>query len=1327
MRMSIDWLGPESIGDLRTVLGYLNYSSGTPDPEFLRSLNRLYGHVADQTHEPPRGTMLLELLQSGADKVRGTSEAFASTEQAEAVIRLVFEDVLPGYSKFHAQLLPHQTDEDLCQPFFLGRAFEAVLSEGEPWDDTQRIERGAIRRLNDYVGYRPVATLENAPKHEPYLHERVRPIPLYVGNVGVACGKYAELIQGALDVLNETPTYLLRNACFDPDKLDELALDPRACDFDHPVNRRPNYHFGTWDPDTLDDASYYRRFVLQGVTLDGLLDRVERSEPSQRERRLFEASAVLAGTMLMGSGVSGDRPDAHDSEMSLGTLMPVIAEYRDRFYEDLLTRAPVAWRIRLQEEAEQLHQPFGGVRLDLNQYLATQRADQLIRVHLARLFALIGYPDAAHQQAEAVAVVSARIRCAIDCRITLAHQAIDRGDLGASADYLPEIEDLLHEGIDCGAFVDPWNILGFGAQFSLFPAIENTVQDHRVDDLIDLLNDIFNLYARLEKEAAAAGDGQLQAKLSDHLSKLAEWWDQFASTEVSGIEGFSGESAWESTMLVASALRAWYEAGTAAGDIRFWSQHVERFQTPKAYALVVDALLEQRDPVASMALLMRWLSEAEQVPLSEGSYSFHALAIGWMHDLWELAGEEAELAPIRPTLRRKHGPSVDPEQRWPLTRKFLDFFEANADIYWGVPSLEIEGAEAEEPPEPPEKRPTGTDELFTAAYENFTYRDSTDDGTDSELGENRSGPQFNEDEDFELALESDRLSDRLAFHVTLAKLWKFGAMHGGNSAEVYEARRQWLAQALSNWEQLLHLLEEVDRYRVPTPRGTTEALLEYDRRRGMKEVLLDRIIWTCVEIADAVQLLQANLDDPASLCELADWEEPVATIFHAIFREDRATIQETWPRLLAALAEEPLLYVPTSRGGDPLRIVASRCLQQIIARLLEYVPRLGLLTETFLLLETIHRMEQDHPVGAGAITEFDRLFEIGLKGIVEAFVFSSEDWKVHDAPGESVDRRRDLALVECVEQAIEELLRCWLGHSRGIRISVLESLADSAAWEGVKAFIERYGADLFTQQFMNFGNIRAVLHEGVDVFLESLRELSAPEIGERLMEDIEDGLIELHEATAWLEWILEAVAENYSEFIDYNSTTTQSDRGDQLFTFLEFLRVQAGYDRVAWNLKPVYWAHEVMSRCRRAGAASLWETAVVRRSSEVADGHLKRYDQLSKRYGMWLPCVHERLKERFVRPLQIDRMCAWVRRAIDESGGEEPFTAFEHLNASIEDFLEVPSCVGFELPSWLESLQDEVFDVRNRPTESQEPFDPTPAIKRVKVSQSEAYRQIRQW
>ena len=84
--------------------------------------------------------------------------------------------------------------------------------------------------------------------------------------------------------------------------------------------------------------------------------------------------------------------------------------------------------------------------------------------------------------------------------------------------------------------------------------MENSCHDHRVDELLELIEEVFALYARLEKEAAAAGQDDLRRRLSDALETLAGWWDKFATTEVTSVEGISGHQAWESADHVATTL-----------------------------------------------------------------------------------------------------------------------------------------------------------------------------------------------------------------------------------------------------------------------------------------------------------------------------------------------------------------------------------------------------------------------------------------------------------------------------------------------------------------------------------------------------------------------------------------------------------------------------------------------------------------------------------------------------------------------------------------------------------------------------------------------------
>jgi hypothetical protein len=1315
------------------TLGYLNYSSGASDPRFLANVNQLFGELELQQPVParrprraaatgePTWQALGRSLADALTQLHGQSEAFRQVEQAEAVLRLVFQEALPGYRRHHRDLLFHQTEESLFGPLFIGRMCEMVLRQGGPWSETERIVSGAIRQINDYVGHRPVAALRSQQKLQPYPHEWVRPIPLFIRGTGVAAGRYHDVVQLALEILEKTDPALREQACFHPEWLDEMALDPRAYDFDHPANKRPNYHFGQWDPNQIDNSGRYRRFVIQQVTLDAMLDRLKEAEGPKNEL-LYEAAAVLAGTVLMAAGVSGTGPNTHDSNTSLATLLPQIADYRDRFYEQLLQRMSGAHGKRLRAEAENLRQPFGGARQHLNQELARRRARQLQHTHLAQFYAWMGYTDAAMRQVEVVPVTSARMSCQIYCLLTSAHVALDRGQREPAAAVLPEVEELLLRGIDCGALADPWNILGFGGQYSLFPSVENSIHDHRVDELIQLVSQVFGLYTRLQKSAAAAGDAELPARLAGSMEKLAIWWDKYASPEVSDVEGFSGRQAWESAVHVASVLRDWHAAGTAAGDVAFWQGHLDRFQSAKAYALVVESLLEQRDLVAAMALLIQWLGQSLEIPLEEPDYSFHELVLHWMDIL--LSGDD-------PKRRQPDKPTVPPEQRWPLARKLLDYLEANAEEYWDVPTLELSGGmlleEGEddedlsgEDEEDDEDEADDRDGLFAAAYEEVTFRDSANDGVEGEMIQGGGEPAT----DFELSLESERIIDRLTFTTTLAQLWKAVASSLGTAADAASDREGvlsgWLAQANTNLRRLGELLHAVHAYPIVAPQNT-QLLMEYDRRRSVKEELLEEIIATCVETADARRSLSAAIEHPQPNQEVPGWEASAQQVLRAVFRGDRKGIRAAWPALHAQLTEQPLLYVALGKGGNPLKIVASRSLQRVLRRLLAYLPRLGMLEETYRLLETIQEMEQKHAVGPGAITEFDQMFAIGCRGIVRSLTISAQHWR--PAAGKS-NPDAEMTLIGFLERTVEALLRCWLDHSRRVRLSVLEALGEENRWKTLKRFIETYGHELFSQKFMNLGNLRAILHEGVDAYLQWLAEETADPDEIPLLRDL-DRRLPRDEAVRWLELAIEAVAENYAEYVDYNSTTTQSDRGEMLYTLLDFLRLQTSYNRVAWNLRPVMMAHETLVRCGCPEAAEIWRQAVTQRTTEIAQDHLRRFGNLSRQYGMRLPSIAERLEERFVRPLSIDRLRALVEPAIEQLREGAPPQAFDLLRKGIGPLTDEPAGVGFEVPRWLEALEQEVEQLRTGPSEDEDPLDPYLPAPEVHLTKADADRQIR--
>ncbi|MEM8679972.1 MAG: hypothetical protein AAGF97_11515, partial [Planctomycetota bacterium] len=259
--------------DQQIILGYLNFSTGAPDVKFLAALNRVFSHVAatapatDVRLQGSGGPVAawkpaLASLMTRLSDLQQSESAFANVDQARSILQQLNEAIIPGFLEFHRDLLFHRQPSEVMNAFMVGRMSEVALRLHSEHVATDQLAQRVIEELNDFLGHRPVAVLESQ-KIEPRAHERIRPIPLYVQGAGVVSNEHAELIQKAVELLKTTDAQLLRAAHFDFEALDELALDPRAYDFDHPVNRRPNYHFGEWDPHHIDNQGRYRRFVMR--------------------------------------------------------------------------------------------------------------------------------------------------------------------------------------------------------------------------------------------------------------------------------------------------------------------------------------------------------------------------------------------------------------------------------------------------------------------------------------------------------------------------------------------------------------------------------------------------------------------------------------------------------------------------------------------------------------------------------------------------------------------------------------------------------------------------------------------------------------------------------------------------------------------------------------------------------------------------------------------------------------------------------------------------------------------------------------------------------
>jgi hypothetical protein len=1263
------------------VVGYLNFSAGAFDPAAWQAISDLYavieppaadGHVEERADS---AGLVIDTLGRRLKELQASQPAFREARQASRLLALVAE-LLEAYRSYHADLLEHQPVGGIERPFFLmaaARELLAVVAAGEITTD-EAIIAAAIERLNDYVGWRPVAVLENGRLSTPYPHERVRPLPLFLATVGSAHGRYRDLVDASLEILAMTSGDLLGQADFDLDALEELAVDPRACDFMHPAASRPNYLFGLWDPQRIDEQGRYRRMVVQQATLDGILSWPAASplagqDPETDTELRLESAAVLAGVILMAAGLSGHGPAAAQSSLALGDLLPRIAGYRDAFYRSMLSRLGPRHRQRLEQEAAQLRQPFGGVRRHINAFLAARRARQVEHVGLASVMARLGRSTAAEELAAAVPAASARLYARMTGQVVAARQDLwHGGDPRSALVHLDEAVDLLFRAVGCGAAVDPWNILGLAGQFPLHEPGGESLPDPRVDDLVAMTGSILDGYAAAWRQAGLVGDEATAAAAAAAVERLAGWWDRHATTAVSGIPHLSGRECLDSAREVLAALAQRRATGSAPPPAGFWRQQVAGFSSPRSHAQAAEALLAEGDLDGAAGLLVHWAS------LLEGT------AVERTGGIW-LAAAERWLA--RATADR--GAAARGR-----IRRFLELVEANTS---GVVDLLEAAAVGREPggdegpvPEMEDDDEADAEERVAAAYESMVWQDSADDGVEGgmlDAGGTNATPTAGL-----LAIEeaAEFLTGVLKlFRGTIAAWCGEGGM----------ARPREEVDSVLGWRHSIRRLKrtfvraagEVAKRDSEPPPGMPPQ--EFDRLRWQRDTAAERLIDAAILAEETLWTISAWLHlDPAR--ESQTPRGAVGRFFAAAVRGETDEASRWLVAIRRRLRGKPVLYVPLSRGGRPDRIVRARCRERLLERLAAVLPRVGLVEETIELVLLAKALESRRPVGAASVSEFDRVFQAATTALAERIVESAAD----DEAGERLaDTRVRDRILEGLTLLVPRLLETWMTHARQLRLSVLERMRDDKSFTITREFIERYGTGLFTQQLLTPPSLRGILRGGVRQYLERLleRTSSEPAAGsdagpEPLLADLASGKLPLRQAASRMRLVLESIAENHAEYRDWNSTTTQSDRGEHLHILLDHLRLKSEYDRIAWTLRPVSMVHRVLARRGMAEAASAWRGRMREETGDTSAGIIERLAALEARWGVRLASVSDRVRRPFTAALEQDELEALASPAAAELVTGKPAGAGSRLEAKARSFLGLAGGSGVEMPDWLDRL-----------------------------------------
>ena len=1307
------------------VLGYFNFSSGSFDAAAWRAMSDLFAVVepltaatgrsdslTDQGVEGYRGVvecpdaslLVAKILRERLSSLAASEPAFRDSTQAKLVIEIVFSELLPAYRAFHCDLLEHQPPGAIERPFILRAAAQAVLAIGAPWDDAsnphrakERVEQ-AIARLNDYVGWRPMAVLENGRLSEPYGHERVRPIPLYMAGAGAAHGRYKDLVAGAIKILSAAPESLLQQADFDLNALEELAIDPRAFDFLHPAASRPNYLFGLWDPSRIDEKGRYRRMVVQQATLDGILSWPKaasslslESAACQMSELQRESSAVLAGVMLMASGLSGHGPGAHQAGLPLSELLPRIAGYRDEFYRWLMTQLSDDHRQRLEEETRKLRQPFGGVRRHINALLASRRARQVESVALAAVLSRLGRGAGAERMASVVPAASARMLARI-ASCVVAAQSLLRTDRDKPAkpgesvvtalDQLDRATDLLFRAVGCGATVDPWNILGLAGQFPLHEPGGESQPDPRVDDLIAITGSILNGYAAIWRKSSLDSLPTIASRSAASLEKLAVWWDRHATTTVSGVEHLSGREVLDSAREVIQSLERRRQTAPLAPPPSFWRREVASFSSPSSHAQAADALLGEGDLDGAMGLLVHWASLLEGTAIERSGPIWLGATARWMARACADRSEEGRSR----------------------VRRFLELVEANTSAIADCIEMAALGRESGESRRNSYENGDDGDQLdddplaeesVASAYESMVWRDSTDDGVDGGMLDMDVPGASSGNGAAAVEQAAEFLSSVAQVLRDAVTAWCVIDVANGTSPSRAEI------DSVIGWRHFLRRMRRAmvraassigARDSKPPPSMSSS---EYDRLRWQRESAAERLIEAAVGATETLWFLSARLYVSRPNVRPMTEKGTIGRLFAALLSGDAIVARSTLDIVTQRLSGKAVLYVPLSRGGRPDRIVRARTRERLLERLASCLPRLGLVVETMEVVQLSKLLENKRPAGAASVSEFDRVFEAATAALVERIVESASAVADDGSPSDQAvitDR-----ILEGLALLVPKLLETWMTHARQLRLSILERVRDPKMFAVVQEFIERYGAGLFTQHLLAPPSLRGILRGGVRRFLENLVERqmddpddstagSSAQVPVRLTAELASGSLPIKQAAARLRLVLESIAENHAEYRDWNSTTTQSDRGEHLYILLDFLRIKAEYDRIAWTLRPVNMAHRVLAERGVADAAEAWRGRLRDETIDTATALVTRLSELESQSGVRLVSISDRVRRPFTATLEQDELESLVDPAVAELFTGQPAGAGERLEDRAQAFVDVASGSGVEVPDWLERL-----------------------------------------
>ena len=553
--MQLEDLADEAPKLFEEILGYLNFSSGAADPRFLANLNNLWTRLrpppvtareAAERKKPAPAEPAWRELDRGAPLSAWSNWQQAARPSAAATRP---RPCCTGVRRGPAGLSP-ASSRPACSTRPTSRCFSRSSSAGcsrpccaraPPGTRPSGSSRPRSGTLNDFIGHRPVAVLQTSRNSSPTPTNGSGPIPLFIRGAGRGRGPLPRPgAAGPGDSCSDRPALLAR-AWFNPEWLDELAVDPAGLRLRSPGQQAAELSFRPVGP-----ASDRQLGPLPAVR-DPAGDAGRDAGPRWSTAAELPDAECFRG----GGGAGGDDPDGARALAAAGrrrttrrsrcprfcrTSPPTATRSTSGCWPDDRPACPAARR----PNRRPCGSPSAAPRQHLNQELARRRAMQLQHIAPGPVLCLDGlHRRGRHGQAEVVPVASARMACQIYCLLTAGHLADrpgrpdrprrppaagGRGPAAPGDRVRRPGRPLEHPGLRRP--VQP--LPGGGKQR---PRPSRRRADRAGEP------DLRALHPAAEGGGRRPATRNCRPALAESIEKLAEWWDQFASTEVGEVEG----------------------------------------------------------------------------------------------------------------------------------------------------------------------------------------------------------------------------------------------------------------------------------------------------------------------------------------------------------------------------------------------------------------------------------------------------------------------------------------------------------------------------------------------------------------------------------------------------------------------------------------------------------------------------------------------------------------------------------------------------------------------------------------------------------------------